>query len=127
MLQQRFSDALDDAAVDRRTAGAIIEHNLGWRVEYAVDGASALTAMEKTRPRLVLTDMRMPGPDVLEVVRWARTHGVTCPFVILTGFADDQLRAAAALLGRTQVLGKPQSLGAIRAAVREALAGPRHS
>ena len=73
-------------------------------------------------PDLILTDMRMPGADVLEVVTWARSRGVSCPFVILTGFADEQLRAAAARLGGTVILNKPQSLEAIQTAARVALA-----
>ncbi len=85
----------------------------------------AKRGVQGSLPDLVLTDMKMPGADVLEVVSWARARGVTCPFVILTGFADDQLRAAAAKLGGTQVLSKPQSLEAIRTAAREAMAAPR--
>ena len=52
---------VDDAAIDRRMTGAIIDQHLGWRVTYAEDGAAALAAMARATPRLVLTDLRMPG------------------------------------------------------------------
>jgi len=85
----------------------------------------AARGVQATLPDLILTDVQMPGANGLDVVSYARARGVTCPFVILSGFADERLRAAAVLVGGTQVLSKPQSLQAIRAAADEALARPR--
>jgi CheY-like chemotaxis protein len=78
--------------------------------------------VQGTLPDLILTDVHMPGASGLEVVSWARARGVRCPFVILTGFADDRLLEAAKNVGNTRVLSKPQTLEAIRSAAAEALA-----
>ncbi len=82
---------VDDAAVDRRMTGGIIERDLGWRVEYAEDGASALRAMERARPRLVLTDMRMPGMDGLQLVKAVRKTYPAVPVVLVTAYGNETI------------------------------------
>jgi CheY-like chemotaxis protein/anti-sigma regulatory factor (Ser/Thr protein kinase) len=82
---------VDDAAIDRRMAGAIIEQNLGWRVAYAEDGAAALSAMERETPRLVLTDLRMPGMDGLELVGAIRRQYPFVPVVLMTAFGNEEI------------------------------------
>src|SRR5579871_2983303 len=80
---------VDDAAVDRRLTGAIIEHRLGWRVEYAENGAAALAAMERAAPRLVLTDLQMPGMNGLDLVTAIRQQYPSVPVVLRTAFGND--------------------------------------
>jgi CheY-like chemotaxis protein/anti-sigma regulatory factor (Ser/Thr protein kinase) len=82
---------VDDAAVDRRMTGALIEENLGWRVTYSEDGAAALAAMERDMPRVVLTDMRMPGMDGLELVAAVRRKYPFVPVILMTAFGNEEL------------------------------------
>src|SRR5262245_56961785 len=72
-------------------AGAIIEQNLGWRVAYAEDGAAALAAMERETPRLVLTDLRMPGMDGLKLVGAIRRQYPFVPVVLMTAFGNEEI------------------------------------
>ena len=82
---------VDDAAIDRRIIGAIIEQNLGWRVMYAEDGAAALAAMELEAPRVVVTDLRMPGMDGLELVAAIRAKFPGVPVVLMTAFGNEEI------------------------------------
>ena len=43
-------------------------------VETAADGFKALPKLEEFAPDLLLTDLRMPGMDGLELLRKAREH-----------------------------------------------------
>jgi CheY-like chemotaxis protein len=101
---------VDDAAVDRRMTGAIIEHNLGWRVEYAEDGASALAAMERKVPRLVLTDLRMPGMNGLELVKAVRKKHPAVPVVLITAYGNEGIAIQALRDGAASYVPK-RSLG----------------
>lgn len=74
-------------------------------------------------PDLILTDVVMPGASGLDVIAMARARGVSCPFVVLTAFADSAIERSAQALGNTTVLSKPQKLDALRAVVRARLAG----
>jgi CheY-like chemotaxis protein/anti-sigma regulatory factor (Ser/Thr protein kinase) len=82
---------VDDAAIDRRMTGAIIEQNLGWRVTYAEDGAAALAAMARETPRLVLTDLRMPGMDGLGLVAAVRRQFPFVPVVLMTAYGNEAI------------------------------------
>ena len=82
---------VDDAAIDRRITGAIIEANLGWRVAYAEDGVAALAAMERQTPRVVLTDLRMPGMDGLQLVAAIRSRYPFIPVVLMTAYGNEEI------------------------------------
>ncbi len=82
---------VDDAAIDRRMTGANLERNLGWRVAYAEDGAAALAAMERETPRLVVTDLCMPGMDGLELVAAVRRQYPSVPVVLMTAFGNEEI------------------------------------
>jgi CheY-like chemotaxis protein len=57
---------------------------------------------------LVITDVRMPGPSGLQVVAMARAAGVTAPFLVITAFPDDDVKAALTASG-AELLAKPFS------------------
>ena len=64
-------------------------------------------------PDLILTDVRMPGCSGLDMIALALARGVSCPFVVLTGYADERVRTKAEAIGNTTVLSKPQDLDVI--------------
>jgi CheY-like chemotaxis protein len=97
---------VDDSAIDRRMAGALIEQNLGWRVAYAQDGAAALAAMERVLPRLVLTDLRMPGMDGLELVAAIRRQYPSVPVVLMTAFGNEDIAMQALRAGAASYVPK---------------------
>jgi CheY-like chemotaxis protein len=101
----------------------------GYQVVPLEDGAELSDYLELINPKstrthqpdLVLTDVRMPGRSGLDVVQQARTVGLTCPVIVLSGFADEAMLQQARRLGDTTVLAKPIDVESLLAAIRRIL------
>jgi CheY-like chemotaxis protein len=82
---------VDDSASDRRLAGAIIDRIPGWKAVYADNGRTALAAMEREDPHLVLTDLLMPEMDGLELVAAVRDKHPLVPVVLMTVHGNEEI------------------------------------
>jgi CheY-like chemotaxis protein len=80
---------------------------LAGRVFCAADGAQALHVLAAQKIDLVITDVRMPVLDGISLLKKIKTNGGHAPgFILITGFADIQLRDAFDL-GAEALLEKP--------------------
>ena len=82
---------------------------LGFMVELAADGPSALEALRRVPPALVFMDWRMPGLDGLAVIRLLRAEpGLPQPRVVMmTAHAFEEERREALAAGADEFLCKP--------------------
>ena len=94
----------------------------GFRCLTATDPRKALPLLESERPDLVLTDLRMPGVDGLDVLRQARQADPQLPVIILTAFATLESAVTAVKEGAFDYLSKPFSVDQLMVAVDRALA-----
>lgn len=82
---------VDDDDVDRMAVRrALKTTGIAASITEADSAASALGHLTRKKFDCTLLDYRMPGSDGLEVVRKARELGVMVPFIMLTGFGDEQ-------------------------------------
>ena len=82
---------VDDDDVDRMAVKrALKSTGLDATVTEAENAEAALALLEKHVFDCTLLDYRMPGSDGLDVVRRAREKGLLVPFIMLTGFGDEQ-------------------------------------
>ncbi len=79
----------------------------GYRAEVAVDGESALTALGRVLPDVVVLDLSLPGLDGLEVLLRIRSAMPRTPIVILSGTTDVATVVLAMQRGAHDYLLKP--------------------
>ena len=85
---------VDDKQMMRDSVGATLQR-AGLTVVAASDGEQALSLMGKHRPAAVLTDLKMPEMDGLELLGKLRQVDDTVPVVLMTayGSVNDAVRA----------------------------------
>ncbi len=72
---------------------------------------------------LVISDLRLPDGDGLDVDRAARRAPSAVPVLVVTGFGSEASRAAALAAGASAYLTKPFSASAFAAMVEQAVRG----
>jgi PAS domain S-box-containing protein len=73
----------------------------------AKEGNQGIEIFAQERPHLVITDIRMPGMDGMEVLRKIREIDEQVPVVLVTGFGDLDLAIGALRVGAYDFLQKP--------------------
>lgn len=86
------------------------------------DGPALLERAGDLEPGCIITDIRMPGMNGLDLIAALRQRGVAHPVIVLTGHADVALAVQAMKAGVADFLEKPFDDGALVRAVRAALA-----
>lgn len=91
----------------------------------AADGKQGLECVERERPDLVLSDVRLPGMSGVEMLQEMRRRELETPVILITTFDDEQAFLQAMQAGASAFLRKDIALEDLRAAMRAALAGER--
>lgn len=84
----------------------------------ATDGRSALDLMERMRPDIVITDIRMPGISGIDLLRVARERGISAEFIIISGYKDFRYAKDAIRYGVSEYLLKPIRADELNGALR---------
>jgi two-component system cell cycle response regulator CpdR len=87
----------------------------------AADGAEGLEALDQGRFDLLLSDIRMPVMDGIELTHKAAAAHPGLKILLMTGYAEQRERADDLMEKIIDVVAKPFSLPDIRTAVAKAL------
>jgi two-component system response regulator HydG len=94
----------------------------GYKVETAVGGKAAVSALKKKSFDVVITDLRMDGVDGLDVLAASRADDATRPVIIMTAYGTIDGAIAAVREGAFHYLTKPFKLEEAAVWVDKALA-----
>ncbi len=100
---------------------------VGFQVFTAPDGDSALelAASLPQAPELLLTDMRMPGMDGMELVKRLQERQPDLRYLYMTGFGDDIIAAHGSDGPPANLIEKPFRLPTLLAAMEAVMKPPR--
>ena len=111
----------DDDHAWRETLQAVLE-SMGYRIHTAANGREAVQVAGRVRVDCLLVDMHMPEMTGLEAVQTLRASRIVVPSILITAEPSEQVIRWAVTLEVFRVLEKPVAGGAVRTAVRQALA-----
>jgi two-component system, OmpR family, KDP operon response regulator KdpE len=92
----------------------------GYAIRTAADGMQALLEMKTWAPDLIITDLRMPNMDGLELCRQVRSQS-RIPIIVLSVKGEETIKVEALDAGADDYVTKPFSVKELLARVRAAL------
>jgi two-component system, OmpR family, KDP operon response regulator KdpE len=92
----------------------------GYGIRTAADGEEALQLMKDWPPDLIVTDLRMPNMDGLELCRHVRAQSLV-PIIVLSVKGEEAIKVEALDAGADDYVTKPFSINELLARIRAAL------
>ncbi|NKB89056.1 MAG: response regulator [Acidobacteria bacterium] len=113
---------VDDEYVDREVARRVLaEYHEKLELEFANDGQQALDLVNEKGADLVLTDLRMPEMDGLELVEHISEDHPLVPVVLMTAKGSEQIAVKALAAGAASYVPKDEIEGELLDTVAQVL------
>ncbi|HVX75586.1 MAG TPA: response regulator FixJ [Bradyrhizobium sp.] len=111
---------IDDDAAMRDSLAFLLDVN-GYRALLHESANAFLEQGAAESSTCVVSDIRMPGMNGIELVRRLKSKGTSCPVILITGHGDVALAVEAMKAGAVDFIEKPFDDAAILEAIRSAL------
>ena len=92
----------------------------GYLVSTASNISRALKQIEAAPVNLILSDLRLPDRDGIDLLKWLGEQGLNIPLIIMTGYADIQTAVKAIKLGACDYIAKPVNPDELLKKIQEA-------
>ena len=121
VVENRGRILVVDDEVNARTALLELLRDEGYVVESAADAFKALGKAADFAPDLVLTDLKMPGMDGLQLLAKLRETDADLPVIVMTAFGEVETAVRAMRSGARDYLSKPVNVGELSVVVAREL------
>jgi sigma-B regulation protein RsbU (phosphoserine phosphatase) len=112
---------IEDESQLRRTMAAYLEDS-GYLILEAANGREGIARFAENKPDLVLTDLRMPEMNGIEVVTWIHQNSPQTPVIVITGTGDQRAMDTAVAAGAKMCMVKPiNDLADLDSAIKKVL------
>ena len=111
---------VDDEAVVRKAVSLILEQT-GHHIETFASAAEFLERYDGSQPGCLVSDVRMPGMDGMDLLRHLSQQGRKIPVVMLSAHGDIPMAVSAVKTGAIDFLEKPADPSVLRQKVANAL------
>lgn len=111
---------VDDEPTARNGLAKLLQQE-GYDVDLAADGQEALNSVGENAPALIISDLKMPNMDGMELLKQLRERGIETPTVVATAFGDVSTAVAAMRAGAEDYLTKPIDFDALLLVVERTL------
>ncbi|MBN2418159.1 MAG: hybrid sensor histidine kinase/response regulator [Deltaproteobacteria bacterium] len=91
---------------------------MGYEVMDAEDGNKALNIFRDAHPQIVLTDIKMPGMDGIELLQKIKREDHNAEVIMITGHGDMDLAIKSLKYEATDFVAKPINLDALKIALK---------
>lgn len=99
--------------------------DLGYEVDVAYDGPSALELVGRRTYDVALLDLKMPGMDGVELFKRMKAVSAGTVAIVVTAFAGSKIAQAALDAGAAEIIAKPVDLQRLIHSVEEAVDQPQ--
>ena len=120
MSDKTIIHIIDDDAAMRDSLAFLLDVN-GYAAKAYETANDFLKDAAARTSSCIISDIRMPGMNGIELVKHLRSAGTTCPVILITGHGDVALAVEAMKAGAADFIEKPFDDSALLEAIRTAL------
>ncbi len=111
---------LIDDEEDIRDVMTVTLEDAGYHVMTAENGQEGLQLCKDTSPQIVITDIRMPKMDGIQVLKELKRHNPDIEVIVVTAFGDIEIAVQALQLDASDFITKPINDEALHTALKRA-------
>lgn len=121
MSDKTVIHVIDDDTAMRESLAFLLDVN-GYKPRVHESAGAFLNEAIADTPCCIVSDIRMPGMNGIELVRKLKSQGSMCPVILITGHGDVALAVEAMKAGAVDFIEKPFDDEILLNAIRSALA-----
>jgi DNA-binding NtrC family response regulator len=113
---------------DKESMAQMLKQTLeleGYEVLVAKDGAEGIRRLKDSKVNVVLTDLKLPKKDGLEVLRASKEENALVPVIVMTAYATIDHAVNAMKLGAYDFITKPLDIDHLLLLIKRALSNQR--